>query len=196
MCFVTEYESCYNYNWIDNTAYTVNTTAYNNAFSSDGTYPDSSISTISTLPLYYSTLYERYIIFYLTDPDIQRDDVNGSSCGHSSLLHYAGAQIVYNPWVYIFNKALLNRAVITGINYSVSITPDNGWISWTENSTHFYFSGTPSNNTYAVEYNITITATDQTTNAVVDSLYSIFSIYANDPPVIGNMDPKVIQTPN
>ena len=192
-CTITLSDSCYNYTSLDHSIYIVNTTAYSNIFSNNKTYPDYSRSTLTTLSQFDSTPYESFINNYRTDPDVNRNDSNGDNCVQSSILYYPDDGQVYTNWEYRFNKALVNEANIMGLNILPSISPDNGWLTWTENITYIIFSGIVTNNSHAVEYSLTITATDQTSNALVDTITVKFTIQPNSPPVIEAMSSKIIE---
>ena len=88
-CTVSLQESWYNYDDVNHSSYVVNTTRYDNSFSSNETYPDSSMSTLTTYTNYSSVLIESDINLYRTEPDVQHiDDTNGDNCIQSSILHY------------------------------------------------------------------------------------------------------------
>ena len=86
----------------------------------------------------------------------------------------------------------MNKANITGLNYSVSISPDNGWMNYTENNTYIICTGIVIDNAHAVEYTLTITATNQTTDAIVDIVTAKFNISENNPPTIDSLDSRIV----
>ena len=89
LCTVSLQESWYNYDYVDHSSYVVNTTRYDNSFSSNDTYPDHSMSTFTTYTNYSSVLIESDISLYRTEPDVQHnDDTNGDNCIQSSILHH------------------------------------------------------------------------------------------------------------
>ena len=186
-------DSCYNYTSLDHTLYIVNTTAYSNIISNSTAYPDFTISASTTGSQLTSASFESIINNYNTDPDVQHNDSNGDNCVQSSILHYPDDGEFNKNWEYEFKKALINKANITGLNIVPSVSPDNGWMTWTENSAYISFSGIVTNNSHAVEYTLTITATNQTSNALVDTIAVKFTIQPNSPPVIGAMPSQIIE---
>ena len=104
----------------------------------------------------------------MTEPDVQRYDSNGESCIQNSLLHYPESEITFRTWEYNFNKALMNKADSTGLDFVPSISPDYQWVHWTQNNTHIIFTGVATDIAYSTLYNLTIEALNQTDNTQVD----------------------------
>ena len=169
---------------IDN--YTISTTLYDDAFSADQNYPDHSTSTLETQSVFTSTTHEHKLSDTL-DPDKQRTDSNNDTCDVNSIFYNANNGSVGVLWQYKFKKAWLNNGDTTGINYTYSISPDNGWLSSTNNDTYIFFTGTTTNNLHAAEYELTVIATFRSNNTQADTFSTSFTILPNQPPTIGNI---------
>ena len=175
--------------------YTISTTLYDGAFSANQNYPDNSRSTLETQPVFTFTAYEHELSGYTLDPDIQRTNANGDTCDLKNVLYIPKNGIVGTEWVYIFNKAWLYDGVTTEINYEISLSPNNSWLTWTNNTTHLDFRGTVALNAHAVEYELTVVAKLRSDGSQVDKFTTNFTIKPNHPPTIRNMKNVFIYVP-
>ena len=174
----------------------MNTTRYDNSFSSNETYPDYLRYTLTTNRNYTSVLVENSIHYYRVDSDVQRYDNTGTNCLQSSVLHHPKDGEVYKNWEYYFKKALLNQANTTGLYYSSYISPNNGWITWTQNITYIICSGVPTDNLLSGIYGLTIEALNQSNNALIDVVALEFYVSGNRSPKIGILNNVIIEQGN
>ena len=99
-------------------------------------------------------------------------------------------------WSYVFDKSWVSEAEAETITYRCSFTPSDPWLSCSENTTHFTFTGTPDSNSYAQEYNITVTISDPHSD-VSDTVWNgPFNITANAPPIIGTLTDQSLLAPD
>ena len=142
------------------------------------------------------TARENILSGYKLDPDIQRTDANGNTCDTYTIFYTPPSNGAFaTQWAYRFNKFWLNDGITTGIDYEPSILPNYGWLTWTDNSTHFDFSGTVISNAHAGEYELTVVAKLQSDCSQVDILTANFTITPNKSPIIGNMKSMSINVP-
>ena len=90
----------------------------------------------------------------------------------------------------------MNDTESESLTYTGSITPDPGWITFTQNSTHLIGQGTPSDNAHATTYNFTVMTTDPYTDVADHNWTAAFTIIKNDPPAIGTMENKSLLAPD
>ena len=167
-------------------SYTISTTSYDSPFSANGNYPDHSLSVLETLSLFTSTSHENKVFGYTLDPDMQRNDSAGTSCDANTIFYTAINGSVGVQWYYKFTKTWLNNGNTTDITYYPSISPDNAWLTWTDNNTRIDFTGTATDGAHADDYVLTIEA-KYSNNTVADTYTTNFTINGNQPPTIGNL---------
>ena len=176
-------------------SYTISTTSYDSPFSASENYPDHSSSVLVTLSMFTSASHEDKLSGYTLDPDIQRNDVNNNRCDTYTIFYTTTDGTVGVYWLYRFVKHWLNDGVTTGITYEPSVSPNHGWLTWTDNSTHIQFEGTATDSSHAVEYELTVIAKLQSDGSQVDSFSTNFTIASNQPPIIGTMRSISINVP-
>ena len=194
-CYADETRSCYNYTSVDTTGYTISTTMYNGAFSANESYPDHSLSTLETLSMFTSASNEHKLSGYTLEPDIQRYDSNSNRCDAYTIFYVPNNGTVGSKWVYRFGKHWLYDGVTTGVDYEFTLSPNNGWLTLTDNTTHLHFEGTVTNASHSGVYVLNVIAKLQSDGSQVDSYTSNFTIAGNQPPVVNSMRDVTLTVP-
>lgn len=88
---------------------------------------------------------------------------------------------------YAFDKSWVAEPEGEPMTYSVIFTPNLGWGSCTDNSTHYLCSGIPADNTAAQNYTYQITITDGHNDVANYTFQDTFEIIPNLSPTIGVM---------
>ena len=99
-------------------------------------------------------------------------------------------------WQYEFTKAWMNEVESETLTFTCSVTPDNGWMSCTQNATHIKFSGKPVDNAHAVEYELQVLTADVHSDVSDHNFTTNMTIIPNDPPVIGTMESHSLLAPD
>ena len=99
-------------------------------------------------------------------------------------------------WTYEFEKSWVTEPENEALTSNCSFAPFDSWLTCSQNSTHFIFTGIPDNNAYAQGYNIEITISDPHPDVNDTTWNSPFTILVNDPPVIGTMNNQSLLAPD
>ena len=99
-------------------------------------------------------------------------------------------------WSYIFAKSFFSEPENEALTITGSVSPADAWILFSENTTHFTFSGLPDNALYSKTYTLTVSASDPHSD-VADTVWSQpFTVGINYPPTIGSMDSQSLLAPD
>ena len=90
-------------------------------------------------------------------------------------------------WEYAFDKSWVVDDEGDSLSYSFDLSPYEGWLFSSQNTTHYILSGTPSFNVHACSYTLRIIIDDGHTDVNNYEFSSNFEILPNQPPTIQSM---------
>ena len=99
-------------------------------------------------------------------------------------------------WSYIFDLSWVEDIESESLTHSCGTSPDDGWVTCTNNYTHVVFEGVPDSNSFAKEYELSIISKDPHPD-VADYTHNVnFTVSSNQPPTLGAVSDQTTMSPH
>jgi len=99
-------------------------------------------------------------------------------------------------WEYLFDVSWVSDYDSESLTHECGISPDNGWVTCDANSTHVHFRGTPSSNTQALEYELSVINKDPHSDVADFTWNGNFTMAPNVPPTIASVTDQTLKAPD